>query len=114
MAFFVSLIREIIKDMEDVKGDSRFGSKTIPIIYGQRGAKIFIYVIAVLFISSLVFFQRSIGLWSVNVIEIILGIEIIVLLYFVYWADTKHKFHFCSNFCKAILLSGVVSMIWVN
>lgn len=114
LAFFVSLIREIIKDIEDVKGDSAYGRHTLPIIYGQRGAKRFIYVIAFFFLVSLFAFDFLIDLWSFWIIGIIISIETLSLLYFIYWADTKDKFHFCSNFCKAILLSGVISMIWVN
>ncbi len=114
LAFFVSLIREIVKDMEDVKGDSAYGSHTLPIVYGQRGAKRYIYVIAILFLAGLFVFDFYIDLWSFWIIGIILSTETLFLLYFIYWADTKDKFHFCSNFCKAILLSGVISMIWVN
>lgn len=114
LAFFVSLIREIVKDMEDVKGDAVYGSHTLPIIYGQRGAKRYIYVTAILFLAGLFVFDFYIDLWSFWIIGIILSAEILILLYFIYWADTKDKFHFCSNFCKAILLSGVISMIWVN
>ncbi len=114
LAFFVSLIREIVKDIEDVKGDSAFGSKTLPILFGQRGAKRFIYVISVFFLFTLFAFDYFIDLWSFWIIGIVISIETLSLLYFIYWADTKDKFHFCSNFCKAILLSGVISMIWVN
>ena len=35
-AFSISLIREIVKDMEDWKGDADFGCKTLPIILGVR------------------------------------------------------------------------------
>jgi 4-hydroxybenzoate polyprenyltransferase len=114
LAFFISLIREIVKDLEDMKGDAAFGGRTIPIIYGQRGAKQFIYVFATFFIISLYVFDIFIDIWSFWIISIVITGEILVLLYFVYWADTKDKYHFCSNFCKAILLSGVLSMIWVN
>lgn len=36
MAFFVNLCRELIKDLQDIKGDQSVGIKTIPIIYGQK------------------------------------------------------------------------------
>lgn len=38
-AFFINLIREIIKDMEDMKGDEAHGAKTIPILYGIHKPK---------------------------------------------------------------------------
>jgi len=33
-AFFANLSREIVKDIEDIKGDERSGSRTFPILYG--------------------------------------------------------------------------------
>ncbi|MCE2734732.1 MAG: geranylgeranylglycerol-phosphate geranylgeranyltransferase, partial [Flammeovirgaceae bacterium] len=35
-AFFISLVREVVKDMEDLKGDITFGCKTLPILWGIR------------------------------------------------------------------------------
>lgn len=114
LAFFVSLIREIVKDMEDIKGDAAFGARTLPITLGLRGAKRIIYLIAIVFLFVLFIFDVYIDLWKFVVISLVIGAEILILIYLIYRADTKDKFHFCSNFCKAILLSGVISMIWVN
>jgi len=33
-AFVISLIREVIKDMEDIEGDRKYGCKTMPIVWG--------------------------------------------------------------------------------
>lgn len=38
-AFFMTLSREIIKDVEDIDGDRRFYAKTIPIVFGPKKAK---------------------------------------------------------------------------
>src|SRR5258705_11271891 len=35
-AFILSLIREAIKDMEDSEGDERYGSRTMPIVWGVK------------------------------------------------------------------------------
>src|SRR5690606_19798788 len=48
-AFFITLIREIIKDMEDLKGDLTFGCQTLPIVWGMRRTKYVIYVILAAF-----------------------------------------------------------------
>ena len=44
-AFFMTLVREVIKDMEDLKGDNSFGCKTLPIVWGIRKTKILLYII---------------------------------------------------------------------
>ena len=87
LAFFVSLIREIVKDIEDMRGDQQFGGKTLPIKYGQRGAKLFVYVISAIFMASMYYFGDEISLWSFSVVSYILILETILLNYFLFWAD---------------------------
>jgi len=49
-AFFMTLVREIIKDMEDLKGDHTFGCKTLPIVWGLRKTKVLLYfLLAILY-----------------------------------------------------------------
>lgn len=50
-AFMMTLIREIVKDMEDVKGDGRFHCRTIPVVWGMNTAQII--VIALSFLTCL-------------------------------------------------------------
>lgn len=38
--FFITMMREIVKDMEDVEGDKKEGAKTLPILYGPRSSAI--------------------------------------------------------------------------
>src|SRR5687767_945779 len=40
-AFIISLIREVVKDMEDMSGDARYGCRTMPIVWGVNASKIF-------------------------------------------------------------------------
>ena len=38
--FFVILIKELIKDLENIKGDFTMNYKTIPVVYGEKWTKI--------------------------------------------------------------------------
>ena len=51
-AFFTNTAREILKDMEDIKGDKMFGAKTLPMIIGKQ--KSIIFVSSFLIVSILV------------------------------------------------------------
>jgi 4-hydroxybenzoate polyprenyltransferase len=48
-SFFMTLVREIIKDMEDLKGDNTYGCKTLPIVWGIRKTKIALYLLILFF-----------------------------------------------------------------
>ncbi len=43
--FFITMMREIVKDMEDMEGDKKEGARTLPILYGLKSSA----VIATLF-----------------------------------------------------------------
>ncbi|HSC39845.1 MAG TPA: geranylgeranylglycerol-phosphate geranylgeranyltransferase, partial [Chitinophagaceae bacterium] len=40
-AFVISLIREVVKDMEDIAGDEKYGCRTMPIVWGIPSSKVF-------------------------------------------------------------------------
>jgi 4-hydroxybenzoate polyprenyltransferase len=112
-AFFISLIREIIKDMEDLKGDNTFGCRTLPIVWGLRKTKFLIYLLIILFSGGVLlinFFYVNLPLWYFGVC---LFIPLLWLLYQLVKADTKRDFAWLSNFCKMILLLGVLSMAFI-
>ena len=52
LSFLINLIREIIKDIEDIKGDLKYNSKSIPIRLGIKNSKLICYILlSILFIS---------------------------------------------------------------
>lgn len=108
-AAFITLIREIIKDVEDRKGDERFGCKTIPILFGVARTKIFLYVIMLIFMITVFILLQEISL----VLPLVLLLTLLILSYGIARADTVRAFHQLSTYCKVIMLLGVLSMIWI-
>jgi 4-hydroxybenzoate polyprenyltransferase len=111
-AFVITLVREIIKDMEDVRGDARFGCRTLPIIWGIRRTKVFLYVLIASFIATLFIVAKDLGNQNLNIIFLVMLLPIGWMVYRLVYADTKRDFSFLSQLCKAIMLFGVSSMIW--
>ncbi|MFP4096210.1 MAG: geranylgeranylglycerol-phosphate geranylgeranyltransferase [Cyclobacteriaceae bacterium] len=112
-AFGISLVREIIKDIEDMQGDETFGCKTLPIILGVRYTKFFLYFLSALFIFLLFFMSGMIGNQQLIYFFLLLIIPIAYFITRLVYADTKREFSFLSNFCKLIMLSGILSMIFL-
>lgn len=108
-AAFITLIREIIKDVEDRKGDEKFGCRTIPIVYGVAKTKIFLFVIMGVFITTVFILIHNISL----ILPSVLLLTLIALGYGIAKADTVKAFHNLSTYCKVIMLLGVLSMIWI-
>lgn len=110
-SFFISVIREIIKDMEDVKGDKTFGCQTLPIIWGVRRTKQVIYVLYAIF--SIILLSTAITYQNIFVLYLYLAVLPLMVYLFIKLlrADTKKEYHQLSQLCKLIMMVGVMSMI---
>src|SRR5690606_28797473 len=112
-AFFISLIREVIKDMEDVKGDKNFGCQTLPVKYGLRTTKKVIFFVEAFFIVSLVIIGIFEGFKRLMFYILLVIVTLAIFSFMLTSADTKKDFAFLSRFCKFIMICGVVSMIFI-
>ena len=111
-AFMISLIREIIKDMEDMKGDELYGCKTLPIVWGVKNTKNFILGISIIFISIMGFlFVERLN----NVLMLYFGLALfpvfVFLLIKLYKAETEKDYHNLSSLSKGIMLAGLASIL---
>lgn len=112
-AFFMTLIREIIKDMEDLKGDNTFGCKTLPIVLGMRKTKYIIYLILAVFSSAVIILNYFYSSLPFAYYSLFLFVPLGLFLYWLIKADMKKDFTMLSSICKAIMLLGVLSMALV-
>ncbi|WP_452610050.1 geranylgeranylglycerol-phosphate geranylgeranyltransferase [Roseivirga echinicomitans] len=108
-AGFITLIREIIKDMEDLKGDEKFGCRTLPIVYGIAKTKKIIYLIITVFCISVFLLMSTVNI----VLPITLSVVMIFLIFELLKADRVKDYRRLSTFCKVIMLIGVISMVWI-
>ena len=111
-AFFISLIREIIKDMEDVEGDKKFNCKTLPIAIGIRKSKLVIYLICTIFliVVAALLQQEPKFWWVFSGLVLVLG----WLSNQLFRADKNRDFAKLSTLSKQIMILGLISMIFLK
>jgi 4-hydroxybenzoate polyprenyltransferase len=112
-AFFMTLVREIIKDMEDLKGDQTFGCRTLPIVWGFRKTKILLYSVLSIFATSVLLLNYFFTKLPEHYFLIFLLPLLMVLVFRLVRADTKKDFAWLSSFCKIIMLLGIFSLVFV-
>lgn len=112
-ALFITLVREIIKDIEDLKGDNSFGCKTLPIVFGIRKTKQIIYGIIAIFSATVLVINRFYEALPLYYYLIFLFVPLMTLLFRLIRADTRKDFSILSTFCKVIMLLGILSMAFV-
>ncbi len=117
-AFIISLIREIIKDMEDVEGDRKYGCKTMPIVLGLNATKVFVTVWLTVLIVALIivqFYVLQFGWWFwVSAFYCLLFIIIPLVWIFTKLlpAQSAAEFHKISSVVKVVMLMGIMSMLF--
>ncbi len=112
-AFFINLIREIIKDIEDRQGDRKHGCRTLPIVFGFRNTKRIIFLIAICFICAIL-----VVTFKINNIQLYfyfggLSILFFIFMYKIYMADRKAHFTQLSILSKMLMFTGIMSMAFL-
>lgn len=112
-AFILNLIREIQKDMADVKGDIRIKARTIPIVYGLKKAKYIAAGLIGLTMVSLVYLQQKIVNDRYSLIYLIFAIllPLGLSLWFNHRAVRRPEFVRAGNFLKLAMLGGILYSI---
>ncbi|TXE07005.1 prenyltransferase [Algoriphagus aquimarinus] len=109
-AFFLNLIREIIKDIEDRQGDRKHGCRTLPIVIGFRRTKAVIFLIAGVFVCAILIVMFKLDRPIIFYYFGGLGIFFMYFMYRIYVADRKDHFTQLSAIAKVLMLVGTLSM----
>jgi 4-hydroxybenzoate polyprenyltransferase len=112
--FLLLLVREMIKDLENIKGDLANGYNTIPILYGETTAK---KIITLLTILTLFPIYILIDIFDVGYMDIYFYSCLIILIFLLLklWkSETKADYLFLHNTLKFLIVTGVFSIILID
>jgi 4-hydroxybenzoate polyprenyltransferase len=117
-AFIISLVREVIKDMEDMEGDARYGRRTMPLVWGLNAAKFFCVSWLTILLAALIFLQFYVlqFRWWLTIIYTCFGViyPILRVLKDLSKANGPVRFHRLSQLIKTIMMMGILSMIFLK
>lgn len=113
-AFLINLVREIIKDLEDVDGDYKASMKTLPITIGrERASKVaFIFTLVPLF-GSIYYVATYLFAYEVFIGYFITAIiaPLIYIAIRTFSAKSKKQYHHISGMLKLVMLFGILSLL---
>ena len=118
-AFLLNFIREIVKDLEDVKGDAHQGMRTLPIIFGVKKTTKIVLVLSLIPIICIVYYLNYYLFQSGLIISTIYGFVFILapLIYFtlkIMPATQTNDFHHLSAVLKWVLFFGILSIVVIS
>jgi len=112
--YLLILIREMIKDLENIKGDIANDYQTIPVIFGENISK---KIITFLTISTIIPIYFLIEIFEVGYMDIYFYVSMIILIFFLQklWkSETKSDYLKLHNILKFIVVSGVFCIVLIN
>ena len=112
--FILLLVREMVKDLENIKGDLANGYQTIPIVFGENSSK---YGITALLILTLVPVYFLINVFDVGYMDIYFYVGFIIMIFFgiLLWkSDSKKQFLRLHNLLKFLIVAGVFCIVLIN
>jgi len=126
IAFFMNLVRELVKDIQDIRGDLRLNAQTFPIKYGIKKTKYVIACISIILLAIMLGFIGYVFELKLNVnIEtvffnvkffylIILAIGFYVLSLIITIASNKVKsYKIASLLLKIAMVLGLLTPLYL-
>ena len=111
-SFLLTLLREIIKDIEDEKGDCEMECRTIVLKWGLPRTKLLLYLLICIIVVALYAVEFLMtefeGSLTIKYITYGLALPLAVLAFLIYKAQNTTDFNQASTFVKLIMLSGVL------
>jgi len=115
-AFIISLVREVIKDIEDMPGDERYNCTTMPIVWGVNVSKMFAGVWLIVLTAAVIIVQFYVlpyrWWWNIVYSFLFVIIPLIWILFKLYSANSKEDYHKLSNAVKFVMLTGILTMLF--
>jgi len=118
-AFLTNLMRELIKDIEDIDGDYNMNFKTLPILIGKKRTRnITLFLTTILIVALLLivkyFIQYNCRLFLLGAIVISVLLPTFIFFYQLWSAESKKDFHKASKLLKMIMVFGILTLAFIH
>ena len=112
--FLILSMRELTKDLENIKGDLALGYKTIPIVYGEKTSKIMLTILAILTLipAYLLIYNYQVG--RMTYFFYLSVVLLLIFLILVWKSNSKPHYLLLHNILKFIIVAGVFSIVLID
>lgn len=115
-AFLLTLAREIMKDAEDIEGDTSYGRRTLPAVAGKSVSKVVVIVLLAITALALILIYLFYlpDTYTLIYILVFLISPLVVTALLLLKARTTKEFHAVSLLTKCIMVAGLLYILLVN
>lgn len=112
--FLMISMRELTKDLENMKGDLLLDYKTIPVVYGEKTSKLMLTVLILLTSIPLYLLLTRFNIGHMDVFFYLSVVLLLIFLLLLWKSSTKTHYLILHNILKFIILAGVFSIVLIN
>jgi len=112
--FLILAMRELVKDLENLKGDLTLDYKTVPVVYGEKTAKIMIVLLVLIniLVTGYLVSTYDLGKMDYFFYGSMSLLSLVVIL--IYKAQSQLQYVWVHNLLKLLILLGVFSIVLLN
>jgi 4-hydroxybenzoate polyprenyltransferase len=112
--FLVIMVRELIKDLENMRGAVASNYKTFPIAYGERNTKLLSVFLLLLTLGPVIFLLQYPAITYMQYYFYFALISLIIVGVIIVKSTRKQHYTILHTTLKILLLLGVLSLIFID
>jgi len=112
--YLMIVMRALVKDLENLKGDLILNYKTIPVVYGERLSKFFLFVLTVLSVIPILLLVTKFDTGMMIYYFYVCLLLLVFFVLFLYFSAVKWQYLLLHNILKFIIVAGVFSILLID
>lgn len=112
--FLVLMIKELVKDLENIKGDLIQNYQTIPVKYGEYFTKLLITLLVIFTLDPIYFLLKYPEIGMMKYYFLFAGITFLLFLFLLWKAKSKRDYLILHSLIKIVIVVGVLSLMLLD
>ena len=112
--FLILATRELIKDLESIKGDLALDYKTVPVVYGECLTKRMISILVLINIVVSLFLVLGFDLGLMDYFFLYSILTLVIVLTMTWSTSSQKRYNSIHNILKLLIFLGVLSIALLN
>ncbi|MDT0650098.1 geranylgeranylglycerol-phosphate geranylgeranyltransferase [Autumnicola edwardsiae] len=112
--YFMIVMRELVKDLENMPGDLAQNYRTIPLVYGEKWSKFFLAILTVLTLIPILLLTTTFEIGYMDYYFYASFLLLVLFLLFLYFSKAKWQYLLLHNILKLIIVAGVFSILLID
>ena len=112
--YLIIVMRELVKDLENLKGDLILNYKTIPVVYGEKWSKFFLSVLTVISVIPILLLITRFDIGNMDYYFYFSLLLLVFFVLFLYFSTAKWQYLLLHNILKFIIVAGVFSILLID